>query len=736
MANTLHDHAQRYHANGLCTIPLRPKGKEPATEEWKCYQKRRPDGSERWDWFGEHPDRNIACVCGRVSGGSDRLCLAVIDFDEPEVYEGLAAGYPDMARTPVVKTSKGYHVYFRTREPTRCFSFEGGDVKGEGGYTVLPPSLHPDGTRYRLVSGEFESIAVVDRVADLGIEPKRSIGQTQSSNGDRWITDALAGVNEGERNATAARLAGYWQSKGVPSDVVLGQLTAWNELNRPPLPLSELKAIVSSVARYPPGRLARTQSPADGAGESPKAQICRILTARGVKAASRKMRVSSVVSGHLLQRGHFFHTEDGICLWFDDTEHALHDLESKHFRALFNEVFGVNPATGDYDYCIEDLITEASIHSPEVTVRRYVYYDDTHLSLYFSCGPNEMVKVTADWLEMAPNGTDGVYFVREAVAQPFTLTEPDEALLQEILYDRTCFADGQDADLSPEQQGTVFQIWLESLLFPELLPTRVILLLLGIAGSGKTTLGRRILLLLFGEGQNVSSLTKASEGDFWTLVTNKHVVVFDNADTNVYWLNDALATVATGGVHEKRRLYTTNELGRYPLRAFVALTARTPHLRREDVADRLLILQTQRLTTFIPESELIGEILEKRDVLLSTLLHRARRFLAHIQANGYQSYPGPARMADFATFAGNWADCWERQAEVEELLTKLEKRKLTFALEEEPLYLAMSEWVKRNKRQKLTGTASTMVATLKALAEKEGIEWSITSSQGFGKRAN
>jgi len=255
MADELWNQAETYHGAGLCVIPLKPRSKEPAIMSWKPYQERPPDASERWEWFGEHPDRNIAIVCGKVSGGVDGLSLAVVDFDEGEAYRAWTETHLRLVRsTPIVKTAHGHHVYLRTGESTRCFPIEGGDVKGMGGYVVAPPSIHSDtGTPYELISGDFSSIAVVESLSAIGIEPKRQV-RARARRAESWLTEALQGVEEGQRNNTATRLAGYWRSLGMPDDVILAQLLLWNERNRPPLPDSELETIAQSIGHYAPGR--------------------------------------------------------------------------------------------------------------------------------------------------------------------------------------------------------------------------------------------------------------------------------------------------------------------------------------------------------------------------------------------------------------------------------------------------------------------------------------------------
>ncbi len=58
---------------------------------------------------------------------------------------------------------------------------------------------------------------------------------------------SLAGVLEGERNATAARLAGRYFAKGLSEEEVIPILESWNQKNNPPLDDGELIQVIKSV---------------------------------------------------------------------------------------------------------------------------------------------------------------------------------------------------------------------------------------------------------------------------------------------------------------------------------------------------------------------------------------------------------------------------------------------------------------------------------------------------------
>lgn len=62
-----------------------------------------------------------------------------------------------------------------------------------------------------------------------------------------WVSGVINGVEEGKRNCTATRLAGYYFSQNLSYDEVLSKLNLWNSRNKPPLEQAELNNIINSI---------------------------------------------------------------------------------------------------------------------------------------------------------------------------------------------------------------------------------------------------------------------------------------------------------------------------------------------------------------------------------------------------------------------------------------------------------------------------------------------------------
>lgn len=99
-------------------------------------------------WWRIMPDSNIGIATGKASG------IVVIDIDGEQALAMLKAivdQHGALPRTAIVKTARGWHLYFTMLAGTTisCSTGAGLDVRGDGGYVVAPPSVHVTGHVYR-----------------------------------------------------------------------------------------------------------------------------------------------------------------------------------------------------------------------------------------------------------------------------------------------------------------------------------------------------------------------------------------------------------------------------------------------------------------------------------------------------------------------------------------------------------------------------------------------------------
>jgi hypothetical protein len=196
--------ALAYAARGWPVLPCQPGQKIPATPHG--YRDATTDRQQITEWFGRHPDWNLAIATG--TPGPD-----VLDVDEhgpagngyAAVRKLRRAGLLDGASTYVWTPSGGEHVYFAgSQQRNGHLPAHHLDFRSKGGYVLAPPSVI-DGKTYQVVCspggrGGFDWDAAV-RLLEPQRQQHRS-RQPESSGQDlthlaRWV----ASQPEGNRNA-------------------------------------------------------------------------------------------------------------------------------------------------------------------------------------------------------------------------------------------------------------------------------------------------------------------------------------------------------------------------------------------------------------------------------------------------------------------------------------------------------------------------------------------------------
>ncbi len=237
--------ALEYRQRGLSVIPV-GADKHPLIE-WSLYQTELPHPDELDAWWDRWPAANVAVVTGAISG------LVVLDADGPDGLASLKA-LETPATTWLSKTGRlegGWQQFFahpgsRVRIGNRAALRPGLDVRGDGGYVILPPSLHASGRRYQWLTppGAIALAPLPAHVLELLLAPPIVAGAPP--NGDETA------IPEGRRNDALYRLTRSLLRRGVS---VAAALAAVLEENRtrchPPLGEHEVREIVEHATTQP-----------------------------------------------------------------------------------------------------------------------------------------------------------------------------------------------------------------------------------------------------------------------------------------------------------------------------------------------------------------------------------------------------------------------------------------------------------------------------------------------------
>src|SRR5271157_67749 len=174
--------ALEYTRLGLRVIPLHDQRKEPRLKKWT--KKATTDASLVRDWFERWSGSNLGIVSGKG--------LVVLDVDPKnggtESLAHLIATHGPLPPTPEARTgSGGTHYFFSVDQgiavANRAGFQPGLDIRGDGGYVVAPPSVHPStGAEYEWVRHPDQGIAPIPRwLLTMITQPAKTAGRLPTS---------------------------------------------------------------------------------------------------------------------------------------------------------------------------------------------------------------------------------------------------------------------------------------------------------------------------------------------------------------------------------------------------------------------------------------------------------------------------------------------------------------------------------------------------------------------------
>ncbi len=232
--------ALRHVAAGRPVFPCNRR-KKPRTEHG--FLDATTDAEQTRRWFANGSDSVLAIPTGRVS----RLVDVDVDGDEgSESLWNLEARFGQLPRTASVKTPRGgQHYWFRlpgVEVPTTAGKFAVGvDIRGDGGYAVIPPSPGYE------IDEEAPPAELPPWLLAL-VTRHDGNGHKHATPTSVWVALLANGVAEGRRNDSLARLVGYLLCRDVDVDVVVELVHAVNETRfRPPLDRREVDATINSI---------------------------------------------------------------------------------------------------------------------------------------------------------------------------------------------------------------------------------------------------------------------------------------------------------------------------------------------------------------------------------------------------------------------------------------------------------------------------------------------------------
>jgi len=248
---TFKEEALRLAEYGLAVFPLCERDKTPAvTTGFKAAMTDAEAIERAWT---KRPECNIGIATGTPSNG-----IIVIDFDNHDV-DGMdylhdwESEHGELPETASAKSgSGGYHLYYRANTPIESSvnSEIAVDIRGDGGYIVAPPSIHPNGQPYAWENDPDD--VQIARADENVLAFIRSV-QSGKSKGKRFVLPD-GDINKGERDNTLFKLAASLQSRGLSDDEIGMIVSGVNEAKcKPPLPGNDIVRIINSALLYGKG---------------------------------------------------------------------------------------------------------------------------------------------------------------------------------------------------------------------------------------------------------------------------------------------------------------------------------------------------------------------------------------------------------------------------------------------------------------------------------------------------
>jgi len=675
---------------GLSIIPL-GLDKRPLIE-WKQYQSEKATEEKLMEWFSK-PEVNIGVVTGKISN------LVVVDIDPR--HGGTEEAFKDILTVKSATGGGGWHYYFQYIDGIQNSANikPGIDIRGEGGYVVVPPSSHSSGKDYEWISPP----STTNKLIPLPDFIKEWIGNQKGkpiTNGKSRVNNLLNGVGEGNRNESAASVVGKlvkrfkqdeWENEAWPL------FQAWNKQNNPPLSDDELRTIFESIAK------AETSKDADDESGERRTVADKLVDL--VLESGSELYIDQTNEPHIT---------------FPEKPIVGFPIKSSTFRRWLAGKYWATANKGFSGDTLSQVVNslEGKAFFEGETVVLFNRVARQGVNIFYDLGDDEkVVKITPPEWEIRKDCP--VKFRRFSHQLPQV-----EPVRGGRLEDVTKFV-----NLKTETDKLLFLTYLITVLVPDI--PRVVLINIGDQGAAKSTALRIARSLidpsvseLLSPPSDISELAQASNHHYCLYLDNLSYLRDD--------LSDALCRLATGIGFTKRKLFTNDEDVLFNQKVAVGITGINLVAQRADLLDRCLILSYERIPEErrVDEEEFWKNFTEEKPLILGALFTHLSQVLRLITDFKLSKKP---RMADYAKYAAAGAIALGRTSE--EFLSAFSEnigRQNQAAIESSPTAQSILKFM--TLQDVWAGSSSDLHKELKQVVEKANLQ--LGGSEGFPKSSN
>lgn len=264
----------------------------------------------------------------------------------------------------------------------------------------------------------------------------------------------------------------------------------------------------------------------------------------------------------------------------------------------------------------------------------------------------------------------------------------------------------------------LFKVYIISLFIPNI--SHPIITLFGERGAAKTTTIKLIKKLV--DPSKLEAVTFPKDiNELIQKLSHHWFLGYDNISTIPDWISDTLCRVVTGEGFSKRQLFTDDEDIIYNFKRCIALNGINVVATREDLLDRCLLFELERITTETRKEELVfwKEFEKDKPFILGGIFNILSKALAeypNVKLNELQ------RMADFTRWGYAIAEAIDKGLGEQFLneYTQNINRQNEEAINANPLAIAIISFMK--SRDSWGGTASDLLREIKDVADNLQID--------------
>jgi hypothetical protein len=454
--------------------------------------------------------------------------------------------------------------------------------------------------------------------------------------------------------------------------------------------------LVDATPDWTPATKLETTEPCEPVADI-RGEIVSILTNGKLTQTEQRTRIANAVVKSLAGRGRFFYHAErkdfDSAMYFDGERKQLLRVRSDNFLAWLADWLAVNRADAVFKFIGSQVETAALAGNQTTAIFPESFWASRPGAIYLSNGDGRAVKITPGNVQLVDNGADGVLFAAGNTLAAWTLTEPQDPF-------STCSV-FSGANCAAKHGLDLLRLWILSM--PTNPASKPPLCLAGDVGSGKTRLAKGIAEF-YGIPFAAAKIDDFGEDSFWASLDAGGLFTLDNCDTRNKWLPDTVASAATDGCKQKRKLYTNGETVTLRAHSWLCMTTANPTFASDSgLADRLLLVRMNRRTDETSDASLSAEIRQHRDAGLSFIVRTLATALA-------DTAPTPRKLnqrhPDFATFAARIGRAIGRETESVHALKSAEDDKSFFCLENDTIATALLSCLADG--QTFTGTAGEL----------------------------